>query len=266
VTTLCYESIQWSPFIDDRPVELVAQVRAAAAAGFEGFSIDIWSLRRHLAQGGTVEELDAAIAANGMRCMELQAMVVTEDAQATLAEAEEFTGFIEVLQPDYVMSGFPGEPTDQAVANYQAAVARLPRGSRVGLEFLPNLPISDINAARAVLRRAELPDAGVVVDAWHFFHGPSQWSDLEALPLGEVAFVQFSDHPALESDDLAYEMLQRRTLPGQGRLDLARFVAAFDEKGYDGMVGVEIMSEELRQLSYEEFARQAHDAAAPYWR
>jgi len=30
--TLCYESIQWSPFIDDRPVELVAQVRAAAAA------------------------------------------------------------------------------------------------------------------------------------------------------------------------------------------------------------------------------------------
>jgi len=32
--TLCYESIQWSPFIDDRPVELIAQVRAAAAAGF----------------------------------------------------------------------------------------------------------------------------------------------------------------------------------------------------------------------------------------
>jgi sugar phosphate isomerase/epimerase len=266
MTTLCYESIQWSPFIDDRPVELVAQVRAAAAAGFEGFSIDVWSLRRHISQGGTVEELAAAIVDQGLRCMELQALVVTDDERATLAEAEEFTGFIDVLQPDYVMSGFPGEPTDQAVSNYRAAVARLPRGSRVGLEFLPNLPISDINAARAVLRRAELPDAGVVVDAWHFFHGPSQWSDLEALPLGEVAFVQFSDHRALESDDLAYEMLQRRTLPGQGRLDLARFVSTFDEKGYDGMVGVEIMSEELRQLSYDEFARQAHDTAAPYWR
>jgi sugar phosphate isomerase/epimerase len=43
-------------------------------------------------------------------------------------------------------------------------------------------------------------------------------------------------------------------------------VAAFDEKGYEGMVSVEIMSEELRALSYEEFARQAHDAAEPYWR
>jgi sugar phosphate isomerase/epimerase len=266
VTTLCYESIQWSPFIDDRPVELVAQVRAAATAGFDGFSIDVWSLRKHRAQGGTVEELAAAIADEGLRCMELQAMVVTDDERATLAEAEEFTGLIDVLRPDYVMTGFPGEPTDQAVANYRAAVARLPRGPRVGLEFLPNLPICDINAAQAVLRRAQLPDAGVVVDAWHFFHGPSQWSDLEALPLGEVAFVQFSDHPALESNDLAYEMLQRRTLPGQGRLDLARFVSVFDEKGYDGMVGVEIMSEELRQLSYDEFARQAHDAAEPYWR
>jgi sugar phosphate isomerase/epimerase len=266
VRTLCYESIQWSPFIGDRPVELVAQVRAAAAAGFEGFSIDVWSLRAHLVQGGKLEELAAAIADHGLRCMELQAMVVTDDEQATLAEADEFAAMIDVLQPDYLMTGFPGEPTDQAVANYRAAVARLPRGPRVGLEFLPNLPICDIGAARSVLRRAELPDAGVVVDAWHFFHGPSQWSDLEELPIGEVAFVQFSDHPALESDDLAYEMLQRRALPGQGQLDLGRFVSVFDDKGYDGMVGVEIMSEALRQLSYEEFARQAHDAAEPYWR
>jgi sugar phosphate isomerase/epimerase len=164
------------------------------------------------------------------------------------------------------MTGFPGEPTDRAIANYKRAVARLPEGPRVGLEFLPNLPIRDINAARDVLQRAALPDAGVVVDAWHFFHGPSEWSDLDALPISEVAFVQFCDHPALESDDLAYEMLQRRALPGQGQLDLTRFVAAFDEKGYEGMVSVEIMSEELRALSYEEFARQAHDAAEPYWR
>ena len=81
-----------------------------------------------------------------------------------------------------------------------------------------------------------------------------------------MAFVQFSDHPALESDDLAYEMLQRRTLPGQGQLELGRFVSVFDDKGYDGMVGVEIMSAALLELSYEEFARQAHDAAEPYWR
>ena len=266
MTTLCYESIQWSPFIDDRPVDFFAQVQAAAAAGFDGFSVDAWSLRRHLAQGGTLEGLAAAIAEHGLRCMEIQALVVTEDEQATLAEADEIATMVEALQPDYLMAGFPGQPTDEAVANFRTAVARMPPGTQVGLEFLPNLPICDIKEARSVLRRADLPAAGVVVDSWHFFHGPSEWSDLEDLPLEEVAFVQFSDHPALESEDLMYEMLQRRALPGQGRLDLGRFASVLKDKGYDGMVAVEIMSEALRTLSYEEFARQAHDAAEPYWR
>jgi sugar phosphate isomerase/epimerase len=241
-------------------------VRAASAAGFDGFSIDIWSLRQHLAQGGSVEGLAQAIANEGLRCMELQALVVSEDEVATRAEGEEIAHMVEVLQPDFVMAGFPGEPTDAAVANFRAAVALLPAGTRIGLEFLPNLPICGIKEARSTLCRAGLPRAGVVVDAWHFFHGPSDWSDLEDLPLEEVAFVQFSDHPALESDDLMYEMLQRRALPGHGQLDLHRFVSVFTHKHYDGMVAVEIMSEELRQLSYEEFARAAHDAAEPYWR
>jgi sugar phosphate isomerase/epimerase len=266
VTSLCYESIQWSPFIEERPVDLIAQVRAAATAGFDGFSVDVWSLRRHRAQGGTVDDLAAAIVDHGLRCMEIQALTVTEDERAVSAEASEIAVMVDELQPDYLMTGFSGEPTEAAVANYRSAVALMPPGTRVGLEFLPNLPICDINEARSVLRRADLPAAGVVVDAWHFFHGPSTWVDLEALPLTELAFVQFSDHPALESDDLWHEMLQRRALPGQGRLDLGRFASVLKGMGYDGMVAVEIMSKALRALSYDEFARLAHDAAEPYWR
>jgi sugar phosphate isomerase/epimerase len=265
VTALCYESIQWSPFITDRPVDLIAQVRAAAAAGFDGFSVDVWSLRRHVTQGGTVGDLAAAIVDHGLRCMEVQALTVSEDGHAVVAEAEEIAGMVSQLQPDYLMTGFSGPPTEAAVANYRSAIDHMPAGTTVGLEFLPNLAVCDINAARSVLRRADLPDAGVVVDAWHFFHGPSTWADLEALPLDEMAFVQFSDHPELESEDLWHEMLQRRALPGQGRLDLGRFVSVLEAKGYRGMVAVEVMSEALRSLSYDEFARQAHDAAAPYW-
>ncbi len=266
MTSLCYESIQWSPFIEERPVDLIAQVRAAASAGFDGFSVDVWSLRRHVTQGGKVSELAAALADHGLKCMEVQALTVTEDGRAVSAEAAEIAVMVAELRPDFLMTGFASEPTDVAVANYRSAVAQMPSGTRVGLEFLPNLPISDINGARSVLRRAGLPTAGVVVDAWHFFHGPSTWADLEDLPLDELAFVQFCDHPALESDDLWHEMLQRRALPGQGRLDLGRFASVLKGMGYDGMVAVEIMSEALRSLSYDEFAHQAHDAAEPYWR
>lgn len=266
MTTLCYETIQWSPFIDDRSVDLAAQVAAAAGAGFDGFSVDVWSLRRHLEQGGSLEELATAVARSGLRCVEVQALVVTDDEDATLSEADEMASMLEVLRPDFLMTGFPGEPTDAAVRNYRLAAARMPAGTRIGLEFMPTLPIVDIAAARSVLQRAALDDAGVVVDAWHFFHGPSEWADLEALPVEEIAFVQFCDHPALESDDLWDEMLQRRRFPGEGQLDLSRFADTLLAKGFDGMVGVEIMSADLRQLSYEEFARQARQAAAPYWR
>lgn len=266
MTSLCYESIQWSPFIEDRPVDLIAQVRAAATAGFDGFGVDVWSLRRHRAQGGTLSDLAVAIADHGLRCMEIQALTVTEDKHAVLGEAQEIAVMVDELQPEFLMTGMSGEPTDAAVANYRSAVALMPPGTRVGLEFLPTLPICDIHEARSVLRRAELPDGGVVVDAWHFFHGPSSWGDLEELPLAELAFVQFCDHPVLASADLWYEMLHRRALPGQGQLDLGRFASELKGIGYDGMVAVEIMSKALRSLSYDEFARRAHDAAEPYWR
>ena len=65
------------------------------------------------------------------------------------------------------------------------------------------------------LERADV-DAGVLVDTWHFFHGPDGWDELEALPLARLAYVQFDDHPALESPDLREECLHRRVFPGEG--------------------------------------------------
>jgi sugar phosphate isomerase/epimerase len=265
VNPLCYESIQWSPFVADGPVELPAQVDAAAAAGFDGFSVDIWTLRRHLAEGGTLQGLADALSAAGLPCLEVQALVVTDDPAETRAAAEEMAEAASVLGPTVVMGGFPGPPTDQAVANLADAVSLLAPGTTVGIEFLPTLAVDDIPKARELVARAGLPGVGVVVDAWHFFHGPSTWDDLDALPVEEIAFVQFSDHPALESDDLGSEMLRRRTFPGDGVLDLTRFSSTLRAKGFGGIVGVEIISEPLRALGYAEFARRARESAARYW-
>lgn len=262
---LCYESIQWSPFVCGGPVDLRAQIRAAAAAGFDGVSLDVWSLRAHRDQGGTLDEVARWIADAGSRCLEVQALVVTDDAGESAAAAEEMSVLVDALGPDFVMCGFPGEATDAAVAHFADAVERLPSGPRVGLEFLPTLPVNDIAAARAVLQRAGSARTGVVVDVWHFSHGPSTWEDLEALGAEEIAFVQFSDHPPLASSDLTDEMLRRRVFPGDGVLDLDRFVSVLRANGFDGMVGVEVISEPLRELGYDEFARRAHRAAARYW-
>lgn len=266
--TLGYESIEFSPFVTDHPVPLARQIAAAAAAGFQWLSLDTWSLKRHTEGGGTAEELRDALHAHSICCAELQALAVSSDERATLEQAEELAAYAGVFEPSILMLGFTGEAGDREIRHLRRAATILTQACpsmRLGLEFLPTFSICDITSARDVVHRANIEQLGLVVDTWHFFQGPSDWPDLEGLPREALSFVQFNDHPALVSDDLMFETIQRRVLPGQGIFDLKRFVRTVLDKGYTGLVGVEIISAPLRELGPEEFARRAYQSAAPYW-
>jgi sugar phosphate isomerase/epimerase len=138
-------------------------------------------------------------------------------------------------------------------------------GARLALEYLPFTPLRSIRDVLDAIDRAGISDARVVVDTWHFFHGPETWADLDALPLERLAYPQFDDAPELESDDLMYETTQRRVLPGEGRFDLHRFARTLRERGWDGPVSVELISAEMRRWPRDVFARRAQAAARPYW-
>ena len=61
------------------------------------------------------------------------------------------------------------------------------------------------------------------------------------------------------------EALNRRAMPGDGVLELDRFTSTLRQRGFDGVVSVQVLSAELRRLPLADFARLAHDAAARYW-
>jgi hypothetical protein len=46
---------------------------------------------------------------------------------------------------------------------------------------------------------------------------------------------------------------------------LDRFAATLLDRGWQGVVSVEVLNQELRELPVPEFARRAYSAAAPYW-
>jgi sugar phosphate isomerase/epimerase len=48
-------------------------------------------------------------------------------------------------------------------------------------------------------------------------------------------------------------------------LDLDRFAATLREKGYDGIVSVEVLSAALRELPVDSLVEHLHHATAPYW-
>jgi sugar phosphate isomerase/epimerase len=264
---LCYETIQFSPFIDPgSEADLPGQIRAAGAAGFEWIGIDAPSVAQHRERGGTLGELARMLREAGLRCLEVQPLIVSADAAPTLASAREAAELAQAFGAPWIQSGLTAAP-DAGVLDNLARAADVARaaGARLALEYLPFTPLRSIRDTLDAIDRAAVPDARVVVDTWHFFHGPETWADLEALPLERLAYPQFDDAPELESDDLMYETTQRRALPGEGHFDLARFVHCLRSRGWDGPVSVELLSAEMRRWPREVFARRVHAAARPYW-
>ena len=263
MTRLLYETIQFSPFVGG-DVELATQFEAAAAAGYDGVGIDVWSVDRHLERGGTVRELTDALERTGLRCVELQALVL-HDEMPPITRPPRFVELVDAFRPEIVMSGFPTMPTDADIEAFRVAVdAVTVHGATVALEFLPMVPINTIAKTLDVVRRVG-GRVGVCVDTWHFFRGPDTWVELEALPAADLAYVQFNDALPLASSDLMTETLQRRTVPGAGEFELGRFSKIMRAKGYDGPVAVEVMSAELRVEGVDAYARKCLAAARSFW-
>ena len=264
---LCYETINRSPFhhagLRGRPARAD---RAAASAGFRWTGLDLPSIEQYCETGGSLASLRRLLDDEGLRCFELQPLIVSTDASETVAAARRVAEIAERLESPWVQSGLVGELGEEMEERFrQRAGIVAEAGAALALEYLPFNALKSIADTRSFIARSGVDSARIVVDTWHFFHGPDQWSDLEGLALDELAYPQFDDHPALESDDLLEETTQRRVLPGQGRFDLHRFSKILLDKGYDGPVSVEILSADLRRLSPERFARAVFESASPYW-
>ena len=265
---LCFNSMNRSAYLlGEEDPDLPGQIAAAGAAGFAGFGPDAFSIARSVADGTSVERIAELIAEAGLRTFELPTLMVGPDAEATRAEIARLVGYARVLQPEFVQINVEGELDGVVVDGLRrAGDAFGAEGTRLAIEYLPWLPaIKDIASTLDLLERARVEGAGVLVDTWHFTESADTWADLEALPLESLAYVQFDDHPPRESDDLVQETLMRRVMPGEGRFELERFVAAVRAKGYAGPVSCEILSAATRVMDPGEFATRVFETTAPYW-
>ncbi|MBV8303324.1 MAG: sugar phosphate isomerase/epimerase, partial [Acidimicrobiia bacterium] len=89
--------------------------------------------------------------------------------------------------------------------------------------------------------------------------------DLQKVAIDRIAYIQFDDAPHPESEDLMGETMNRRVLPGEGTFELDRFAATLLGRGFDGVVSVEVLSQELLALPVREVAQLSFRAAARYW-
>jgi sugar phosphate isomerase/epimerase len=242
---------------DARWTLAVSDVLASAgAAGFTAVGINADRI-----DVGTAE----AYAAAGVRCHEVMALIVGDDESAALVAAELLAHSAAVVGATWVLTVFTTPPRPTVVRRCAQAIAAA--GAAMAAEFSPLGPVATVCAGMEVVRAAQSGGpAGLLIDSWQFCFGDSTWADLAAVPLDDIAYVQFTDALPVESSGrLVRETLHRRALPGEGVLELDRFAGTLLDRGWEGIVSLEVLSATLRSLPVDALVRSLHDAGASYW-
>ncbi len=136
---------------------------------------------------------------------------------------------------------------DRAAADFHELGERAAkRGLRVGFEALAwGRHVNDYRDAWEVVRRADHPAIGLVLDSFHILVRKTDLTPMRAIPKDRIFLVQIADAPLLEMDYLSWSR-HYRSFPGQGELPVDAFMAALQATGYDGLLSLEIFSDRFR--------------------
>ncbi|SOC52091.1 4-hydroxyphenylpyruvate dioxygenase [Chromohalobacter canadensis] len=177
--------------------------------------------------------------------------------QRNFERAERKFDLMEELGTDFLLvcsnvSPQSVDDLDRAAEDLHELAARAARrGLRIGFEALAwGRHISDYRVAWYVVKRADHPALGVVLDSFHILSRGHELETMAEIPAEKIAFVQIADAPLLDMDVLQWSR-HFRCFPGQGRLPLAAFMQALARTGYEGPLSLEIFNDAFRAAPTE---------------
>ena len=139
--------------------------------------------------------------------------------------------------------------------------------AKIVYEFMPfDVNVNSIETAMQVVKGAGTDNAGVAIDTWHMGKLGIAPEDLRQIPLRYLTWVELSDGQKEDMPDLIEETTMFRRLPGEGEFDVPAYIEIAQDIGYSGPWGVEVLSEELRQLPIEQIFRRAYDTSIAQFR
>lgn len=242
----------------------------AARVGFTGLGLWHSDIEHQLEGGRTLREMQQTFAGAGLRHLELEFIadffrepgtperVKSEATKALLFEAAAVFGAHHIK-----VGNIPGAPCapDQLAESFArlCSEARERTDAKVAYEFMPfDVNVNTLDAALALMRDAGEPsNAGLVIDTWHMAKLGISPEDLRRVRPEQLAWVELSDGHFHNLEDAIYEVTCDRNLPGEGEFDIPGYVEAFQEIGYPGPWGVEVLSAPLRELPIEEAFNRA---------
>lgn len=251
---------------------LQERLAAALAGGFAATTLFPIELRRAAEAGRSPAQVRAQFADAGVAVTVLDPLahwlpggtppppLPDDDPAAGAFGPAEFLELAGAVGAELVTLIAVYEPPVDVAAGAEAFAALCDRaaehGVRLQLEFIPGTGIGDLAHAWEIVRLADRPNGGLLLDTWHFFRSGSDPELLEQIPVDRVFCLQIEDAPARPSDNLAHESLHGRLIPGEGELDLSACLAPVLRRGIPASIGPEVFNDDLRSVGAEELGRR----------
>jgi sugar phosphate isomerase/epimerase len=257
---------EWSLF------DLCDRCEQAARAGFSGTGIWHADLE-HVLETRSLGEVKQLLDDNGMRYLELEFLMdwfldpaderrrASDDTRRLLFEAAA------ALDAHHVKVGnIPGTPCglQELTERYAelCAEAAEQHDAKVVYEFMPfDVNVHDLDTALALVEGAGAANGGLAIDTWHLAKLGIEPDDLRRIPPRHLGWVELSDGRYESRPDLVDETVNHRELPGEGEFPIRDYVAVCRELGYDGPWGVEVLSDELRNLPIDQIFERAYETS-----
>lgn len=234
--------------------DLKEKLAAIAAAGFDG--VEIFE-NDFLAFDGTPAEVGRMIRDQGLKITLFQPFRDFEgmpepQRSRTFDRAERKFDLMQELGTDLMLvcsnvSSHSLGGIDRAAADFRELGERAAkRDLRVGFEALAwGRHISDHRDAWEIVRRADHPNIGLILDSFHTLARKIDVASIRAIPGDKIFIVQLADAPLIDMDPL-YWSRHFRNMPGEGDLPVADFMRAVAATGYDGPLSLEIFNDQFR--------------------
>jgi sugar phosphate isomerase/epimerase len=249
----------------------------AARAGFSG--LGIWHADlEHVLEQRSLRDVKAVFDDSGLEHLELEFLMDwfldpgDERRRASDEQRRLLFDAAAVLEPHHIKVGnIPGTPCplEQVTERFAelCADAADAHAAKIVYELMPfDVNVHTLDAALDVVEGAGAPNGGVAIDTWHMGKLGIAPEDLRRIPPEYLSWVELSDGRRENMDDLVDETVNHRRLPGEGELDVVAYVEACREHGYPGPWGVEVLSEELRNLPIDEIFRRAYETTSAQFR
>jgi 4-hydroxyphenylpyruvate dioxygenase len=234
--------------------DLREKLAAIAAAGFDG--VEIFE-NDFLAFDGTPADVGKMIRDHGLEITlfqpfrDFEGMPEPQRARS-FDRAEHKFDLMQELGTDLMLICSNVSPLalggiDRAAADFRELGDRAAkRGLRVGYEALAwGQHINDHRDAWEIVRRADHPNIGLILDSFHTLARKIDVASIRAIPGDRIFIVQLADAPLIDMD-LLYWSRHFRNMPGEGDLPVADFMRAVAATGYDGPLSLEIFNDQFR--------------------